>query len=530
MRIHFSFSRRSTSTKSGIASAVFAMLFFSAFALGQAIFNGLGLQSTIGQKPIMADVQSVTFENRHATATVVPVGGTDALSIDLTNHPYEEIAHLANFKGELPILQTHTGTWEVYSGLDAIFILIFGAFTLLLCILVSSQFEFVKRPVCRLFFPLYLLCLILGTYLYLGVFQWYMLLIALPLLLAWGIHSMIERRKSSHVSSTTPPSTPSKRTTTIFLFIFGIIFVGAGLAVLAFTHHMTCASLTTLEDRREVRLTPHLSKTVRSSSGRHGSSTSAYVLASYPQADGTPYYVVLNDDDGLLLKKYHRDFNRFQFSRLYRFVPILGSVSLHDPNAVLPSVPKHKDHLLYDEQLSDLGVFHILRLFAMPFYLFGLFAMALACTPFLMKRGTYVVQLIHDQEKRLPQQNVALITKFMLPATILLAGYQWHTVYGRLPTLPLYSTLILFLPILICLILHLIQFVQIKRVGYYKVEFHTHEMGCCFSLTPPPKHPPRILINNVLMPVSNIAPNQWIIPSIDKHFEIHVEPHLVFYV
>ena len=399
-------------------------------------------RETAGQRPVVGEVQAVTFTQGNAFATVKTP--SEAIrTVRVTNLNYSQIAALANRQEALAIIQTNGGEWEVYQpGLPYVF-LVLGILSQIAAILFSmTSLPAIKRPLWRLCMPLGVLLMMWSIACAWEATHWSLALLALPLALTWAILKHRAVRPTEHKKTLPRPLSRWKSA------LVGFVTSGAFIAIAAFLQgyplRLANETLATLTTCKTVTLRPHLAITHTHSSRGY----TRYVLASYLDAEQRPHYVELSDGSALLsnnplLTSDCRRTAQKRFRRLYKMHPVEASLSPESEQIILCDA-RPQDHLLNNETLGSLHVTHAMRLMGILFWIFGLIIFGNA----LLLFAPNPTERPLVANRSLTSHGLQFTLKWIaLPATLLFTFWQWQTCYGRFANLPRYSLLILLLPL-----------------------------------------------------------------------------------
>lgn len=499
------------------------MVFTAAYATSHLI------QTYQFAEPIVAKVTQVTFSHRKATALVSIPSIPSVQPVDITDAPYEEIVEWANHQGCIEVFLNDQNVWQPYEPHTPLGALFIGLFLITFSTLFSSFIPLFKQRIFRLFFAAIHLGIFWTIHLLNGTFQWFFIIQILPIMIAWFILNRLnvsaECSTGGCYSRSYPPYAWGGR---IIMLIVGLVFCGVGGALQYFVLDSGRASIERLQARREVTLTPHLTKTTSSDSGRN-SSTTTHLLVSYLQEDGTPYYVYLNSDEEAHLTEAQEKIRHMRFRRLCNGSAVLGSVSCSDPTTVYPCTPTLKDSAVLNETFTNFFSTHFPLLLSVPFLIFGLLMLSMVGFELLSPRHKLVYNAKRDW---MPQIWYRAILWVLFPTTLAIAGVEWFHFYGHLPKVPTYGTLVLFSPAVGILLLFIRQHIHLRHSPIYSLTYQKELTGITFTINPPQVNPPIVLCDDVHLTPTAQGENQWRLAwiSIPKHLQIHLEDGTFFHL
>lgn len=499
------------------------MVFTSAYATSQLI------RTYQAAEPLVAEVTKVSFSQKQATALVALPNRTSVQPVDITDAPYEEIVDWANHQGSIEVFLNDQNVWQPYKPHMPLGALFSGLFLITFSTLFSSFIPLFKRRVFRLSFAAIHLGIFWMIHLLYGTFQWFFFIQILPIVIAWFILNRLnvssEFSTGGSYSRSYPPYALGGR---IIPLIVGLVFCSVGGVLQYFVLDTERTSIEHLQARREVTLTPHLTRTTSSDSGRN-SSTTTELLVSYLQEDGTPYYAYLNSDEKAHLTEAQEKIRHMRFRRLCNGSAVLGSVSCSDPNSVYPCTPTLKDSAVLNETFTNFFSARFPLLLSIPFLIFGLLMLSMVGFELLSPRHKLVYNAKRDW---MPQIWCRATLWVLFPATLTIAGVEWFHFYGHLPKVPIYGTLALFSPAVGVLLLFIQQRIHLRHSPHYSLTYQKELTGITFTISPPQTNPPIVLCDDAHLTPTSQGENQWRLAwvSTPKHLQIHLADGTFFHL
>lgn len=508
MNIHFPRCRISFKSEKekgdSLAGFLFTVVLSAIMGIGLCVTLGSEQAAIQGAHPQTAHVQAVTFEKNEAIAHLQIPSVPTPQRLSLHNNIADILPLVNQQQATLTVIQKNDGSWRIFTEHFALFPTFFGTLLLTIETIFAANFTRIKRRKLRMVYPFILVAIMWAIWCYYGAFHWFFIAYLLPPLIGWHVLSKMDQPQKEKPVQMRSTATRASR---VILLAVGLVFGSVGFGLQWWMLTTTQRTMDHLQARETVLLTPHLSRRSQSGGGRGSSDTTYDVLVSYTRADKTRHYVELSESNGELLSREQRSAIESNFWRLYNGHPVIGSVSKNDPDHLYASCPTQEDFLLANERWNDIGLFHGLRLFALPFYFIGLYFVGVFFLLLLLPKGKCPFS---DTSTPLPQCTHLLFKYFMLPATLAFSLYQWLTVYGNIgDTFPIYSFIILLLPVIAALIGIFKTHAKMKKTGYYQLTFQEDAMGLTFTLLPPQHRPPKVETNTQRLTPVACGDNQW---------------------